>query len=669
MPEEKTQIPSSKLCNRVQTEYEEGQNLLRAKKLKQVQQLILFNNLMRDEQTIASTMLPSFFNRVFSNLYSDVLQTTFMPAEDSDYKKTETLNKLYQSDYKEMEMPELNYDWTWDACFFGAGYITTLNFDHVHKIMEPEVINPLMLVHDPFFSKTKDWRYYGMWNTFSKYRLMALKKAGVINKNFEIKRISPGLEAEIWDYKNRRDAARMGVNTNDDSISTNNIYQIYEHYTFSDEGDVDSKGTLIPVGKRIVVWTDKNFSQEIRVERLDRWIPDDEPWPIVKKQIFKEPHSSLEISVPDLIEDKHRARNVLLNLAFLAAKDDANPIYLYNPDVVQDPSQFYSRQVFQHIAVDDLDKAVKPMASHPAMSASLNAFMSLISSESSDVIGTAIVQPTIQKGKKSATEAAMMQQVADQTSSLQAKVIAMAEKEFCSHWYLRLINPRNMKDADRKIITLTSVNGITFENIKLDDFKTKYPPKAEIVSKKEAEYKELVVRRDLMQNYPIITKTMDERSLANFNKYIYFPKFGMQSSTIDLIVPSGIDQIKARMENELLDKGKFTPVSPQDDDEAHMYEHRMAKNTPQKWAHYFIHQTHFATKLKQKQDAEAKEQQEEQDESDNGGGAPPVSSGKSQQPKQNKIPIQQDKQNQQKTAVPLAKEMQNNSQKGGRMMA
>jgi len=668
MPEVETPKAGSNLLNRVMMEYNEGQDALRSKKLKQVDQLVLLNNLQRDEQSIGSTMLLSFFNRVFSNLYSDVLQTIFMPTEDSDYKRTETLNKLYQSDYKEMEMWMLNYDWTWDACFFGAGYMETLGFDKVHKIMKPEVINPLYLVHDPFFSDVRKWRYYAKWKTFSKYELIKLKDKKVISEDFDISRISPGLEMELWDYKNRRDAARMGVNVADSSNTTNDIYQILEHFTYSDEGDKDSRGNLIPAGKKIIVWTDKNFSQEMRVERLDKYIPDDEPWPLVKKQIFREPHSSLEISVPDLIEDKHRARAVLLNLSYIAAKDDANPIYLYNSEHITDPTQFYTRQVLQHIEVDDLDKAVKPMNTHPAMSASLNAFMSLVSSESSDAIGTAIVQPTIQKGKKSATEAAMMQQVADQTSSLQAKVIAMAERAFCSHWYLRLINPKNMKSSDEKIITLTSVNGITFENIKLDDFKTKYPPKAEIISKKEAEYKELVVRRDLMQNYPIIVKSMDERSLANFNKYIYFPKFGMQSSTIDLIVPSGVDQIKARMENELLDQDKFTPVDPQDDDEGHMYEHRMAKNTSAKWAHYFIHQKHFAIKLKQKQEQEAKAQQE------GGGnppqdGTPPTSTGKNQQPKQNKIPIQQDKQSQEKASVPLAKEMQNNTQMKGKVLA
>ena len=671
MAEAEQPSAGSTLLNRVMLEYNEGQDYLRSWKLNAVQNLILFNNLQRDQQTISSSMLPSFFNRVFSNLYSDVLQTVFMPSEDSDYKKVETLNKTYQSDYKEMEMWIINYDWTWDACFFGMGYVETLRFDRVKKVMMPESINPLVMSYDPFFSNPRDWRYYSKWKTFSKAQLRRMQDKKVI-ADFDIQRISPGLEAELWDYKNRRDAARLGVNVANDSIAPNNIYQILEHFTYAEAGDRDSDGNPIPEGKRIIVWTDKNFSQEIRVERLDRHIAESDPWPIVRKQIFREPHSSLAISVPDMIQDKHRARSVLLNLAFLAAKDDANPIYLYDADKVDDPTQFYSRQILQHISVSDINAAVKPMEMKPAMSSSLVAFMNLISSESSDVIGTAIVQPTVQKGKKSATEAAMMQQVADLTSSLQAKVIAMAEKEFVSHWYLRLTDPRNMKAADEKVITLSSVNGITFENIKLDNIKTKYPPKAEIISKKEAEYKELVVRRDLMQNYPIIVKSMDGRSLANFNKYVYFPKFGMQAQTIDLIVPSSIDEIKARTENELLDQNKFTPVSPSDDDEAHMYEHRMAKNTPAKWAHYFIHERHRAIKLQKKQ------QQEEQEAHDEGGGdgqgdAGGAPGGSAMQgnnaPKKNKIPIQQDKQNPEKTAVPLAKEMQNNTQMKGSVLA
>lgn len=663
------------LLNQIMQEYNEGQDYLRTKKLNDVGNLILFNNLQRGEQTIASTLLFSFFNRVFSNLYSDVLQAVFMPSEDSEYKKTEAISKIQQNDYQEMEMWKLNYDWTWDACFFGNGYMETLVFDKKSKIMKPAVINPLYLVHDPFFDEVKDWRYYSMWMTFSRHSLKMLQDKKVISPAFDVTRISPGLEVELWDYKNQRDGARLGVNVNNSSSTTNNdVYQILKAFTVApNEGCTTSSGKFVKAGTRIIVWTDKNFSQEIYVEKLSKYVPDDEAWPIVRKQIFREPHSSLAISVPDIVQDKHRAQNVLLNLMYMAAKDDANPIYIYNPDVIEDPTAFLSRQINQHIAADDLDKAVKPMQTKGAMSASLNAFFSLLGSQSSEAIGTAIIQPSMQKGKKSATEAAMSQQIADLASSLQAKIVAMGEQEFWSHWYLRLAN--NMKEGDEKIVKLTSVTGITFETIKFDEFKTKYPPKVQIKSKKEAEYKELVLRRDLMQNYPILVKSMDARTLAYFNKYVYFPKFIDDSMTIDRIVPQTIDQIKARQENELLDLNQFTPVMETDDDEAHMFEHLMAKNTAAKWAHFFIHEKHAAIKRKQQQEKEAQQASDDQSE-----GSPDSSiaggqnggMGKNLQknaPGQNKIPIQADKQNPDKAAVPLLKETTNSVSQKGRTLA
>ncbi len=673
MDDVETPRGGSPILNRIMLEYNEGQDTLRTKKLNWVQNLVLFNNLQRDDQTIASTLLFSYFNRVLSNLYSDVLQATFVPSEDSDYKKTEACNKLYQNDYQEMEMGKLNYDWIWDACFFGEGYMETLVFNKKKKIMEPHVLNPLYVGHDPFFEEPKQWRYWNAWMTFSRNDLEKLKLKKVLSQDIDLNRISPGLETELWDYKNRRDSARLGTNVTASSSSSNDVYQILKHYTFVMEQDgpiYTSDLKLVKPGERVIVWTDKNFSQQLRLERLSKYVPDDEPWPVVRKQIFKEPHSSMSISVPDIVQDKHRAQSVLLNLMYISAKDEANPIYLYDPDHVQDVTAFLSRQISQHIPVDDMQKSVQPMNTKSAVNPSVSAFMQMLAGMSSEAIGTAIVQPSVQKGKKSATESAMSQQVADLASSLQAKIIAQGEQEFVSHWYARLAN--NMKQGDEKIITLTSVTGVTFENIKADDFKTKFPPKIMVRSKKEAEYKELVLRRDLMQNYPILVKSMDPRALNNFNKYVYFPKFIDDSATIDRIVPSTIDQIKQRQENEMLDQGIFVPVDPLDNDEEHLYECMMAKHTPAMWAHYFIHEKHAAIKKKQAEDKAA------QDEQGKGGGdTSPIAGGQGgmgknlqkNAPNQNKIPQQVDKQNPMKAAVPLAKETANNIQQKGRPLA
>ena len=87
-----------------------------------------------------------------SNLYDDKMQVKFVPNEELEQKQVQTLNTLAQNDYQQMGMKALDYDWTWDTLFFGRGYMETLRFDPVRKIMQPHVINPLVFGYDPFFA-------------------------------------------------------------------------------------------------------------------------------------------------------------------------------------------------------------------------------------------------------------------------------------------------------------------------------------------------------------------------------------------------------------------------------------------------------------------------------------------------------------------------------------
>ena len=574
-------------------QFEEGRDFLQQRKQRQVSQLNLFNNLQRGDENISSTSLFSLFNRIHSGLYSDVISVRFIPPEDTDYKKTEALNKLQINDYREMEKWRLDYDWLWNACFYGDGFVETTNWDKERKMMQPEVLNNLMMVYDPYFAEPKEWRYYGTWITKSGMELKRLAKLGLLEKDFDLTSLPTGFDPDIWSYKSLHDAARMATPTTSESaIRYNQIYQIFEMNTFDENGD------------KYKFWVDKDFTKVIRKKKLD--LKDDESWQIVRKQIFREPNSSVSISVPDILEDKHRAKNVLYNLMYLKAKDETNPIYVYNPDIVKDVSQLFQRQIEQHIPMEDIEKGVAPLKRDPTTSQSILSFISLLNNESTDAIGTTMVQPIMQRGKKSATESALAQQIADLSASLQSKILGAGEKEFWSQWYQQHL--RHMSDADEKIITLTSVSGITFEKIKLDDIKTKFPPKVEIMSQREADYKELVLRRDLMQIYPIISQEMTPKSKMNFDKYIFLPKFIKDSSTIDRVVPKSIDEIKAEQENDILELDKTAPIDMSDDDETHLYTHYMAKKTAATWAHIMTHEISFARK---KQQAEQQQQQQQ----------------------------------------------------------
>lgn len=613
----------------IHTKYQEGFDFLDARKRRQVAQIALLNNLQRGDESIASTMLITLFNRIMSNLYDDKMQVKFVPGEEIDQKKVQSLNILAQNDYREMNKDKLDYDWNWDTLFFGRGYMETLQFDKVRKIMKPSVINPLVFGYDPYFADPQQWRYYWKWISKSKWELIRLIQDGTVDGVKDIKEIPSGMETYLWNYKIQKEQPKLATPAASDTHEED-VYQILEYYGYDDNGD------------KCVYWVDRNFSKVLMKQKLD--LQDGEKgssnWPIVVKEAFREPHSSVVFSVADLLEDKHRAKSVLLNLAFIAAKDKANPLYGYNPDQIKDITQLFNRQISQHIPMENKD-SMWPLNTANPMDPGLAQFIQLLSQEANDPIGTGMALQPVKKGKQSATETAIQQQLNDLAQSLQSKVMQFGEKDFWSDWYHRY--RRYTKAGDEKIATITGVKGLTFEKIDLGDIHTKYPPGVLIFSAKEAEYKELVLRRDLMQMYPMFQESFGPDGMRNFNKYVFLPKFLQDPTMMDILIPDSLDEIKAKEENDSLKEDKMVPVADTDNHEQHIPIHYMAKKTWATWVHISWHEELLA---KQKQMQMQQEQQQGQD------GKPQDGKPKDAQ----KAKVGADKQNPQKAAAPLMQE-------------
>ena len=578
----------------IATKYMEAFNFLQNRKTRQVSQLVLLNNLQRGDQNIASTLLITLFNRILSSMYDDKMQVKFLPSQGITQDQLNAYNSLAQSDYLEMEKTKLDYDWCWDTLFFGRGYLETVRFNKKRKILEPHVINPLAFGYDPYFENPKDWRYYWKWVTKSKYELQKLIKDGVFDAGITLDSITSGVDSKLWEYKIKRDAAKKAIEPAAESAS-GDVYQILEFYGYDEDGD------------KCCYWVDKNFSKILMHEKLDFQDGEDgksSNWPIVVKEAFREPHASVPFSVADLLEDKHRAKSVLLNLAFIAAKDRANPLYGYNPDKVKDITQFFSRQINQHIPMDDAS-AAWPLNTQDPMSAGLTNFISMLTTEANDPIGagSAVGQP-INKGPDTATEAAIDQQLNDMAQSIISKVMQFGEKEFWSQWFHRYA--RHANELGEKMSNIVGVKGIKSEIIDLKNFNTKYPPGVLVYSAKEAEYKELVLRRDLMQLYPQLMQTLDKDGMRNFNKHIFFPKFLQDPSMIDVMLPKTIEEMKAENENDQLKKDMMPKVSETDDHTTHIYIHHMVM--PKTWATWFHIAEHEDMLSKQKQQEMAQQQ-------------------------------------------------------------
>ena len=590
----------------VQRKYEDSFQFLQARKRRQANQLKLLVNLQKGDQNIASTLLLTLFNRVLSSLYDDKLQIKFLPSQGINQDQINAYNMLAQSDYLEMGKAKLDYDWCWDTLFYGRGYMETLRFDKKRKIMEPHVINPLAFGYDPIVSEVQEWRYYWKWITKNKWELEKLIKKGTIDGIKSLSEIAAGVEPYLWEYKQIVDQARDGTPPSPEPYSQD-VFQILEYYSYDEDGD------------KCVYWIDKNFSKVLMKEKLE--LDDDgdggSKWPIVVKESYRQPHSSIPFSIADLLDDKHRAKSVLLNLAFIAAKDEANPTYLYNPDKVVDVAQFLSRQINQHIPVNDVELSVAPLRKEASMSPELLNFINVLTQEANEPIGTGTaLQPNKGQGAETATEVAIEQQLNDMAQSLLSKVLQFGESEFWSHWFHRYA--KYGEALGSKMANIVGVKGVDSKEVELSVFHTDYPPGVLVYSAKEAEYKNLVKRRDMMQMYPALAQTLDADGMRNFQKHVFFPLLLEDPSLIDVMLPKTIDEMNAEAENERLQRNEFIPALETDNHTSHIYAHMMAKpDTWAKWYHIDMHQKMLA---EQKAQEQAMMQQEMQGQSLGGAG-------------------------------------------------
>lgn len=581
----------------IQTSYQESFNFLQARKKRQAAQLVLLSNLRRGEQNIASSLMLTLFDRVMSGVYDDKIQVKFLPSQGLTQEQINDYNLLAQSDYQEMGKAKLDYDWCWDTLFFGRGYVETIRFDKKKKILQPHVINPLTFGYDPYTENPQDWRYYWKWLTKSKNELKKLKAAGLLKVD-RIEEIPSGVDPYLWDYKVKRDQAREGIAPPMQPAAVD-IFQILEFYGYDDEGN------------KTVYWTDKNFTKILYEKKLDLQdgeeliMPSGETielgsqWPIVVKEAFRVPHSSIPISVADLLEDKHRAKSVLLNLAYIAAKDQANPLYGYNPDKVRDISQFFSRQIDQHIPMDD-ETAAWPLNKASTMSPELMQFINMLTQEANEPIGTGqTLEPQKNAASQTATKTAIDQQLSDLAQSLQSKVMQFGESEFWSQWFHRYA--RHANDLKEKTANIIGVKGVDSHIIDLTKFNAKFPPGVMVYSAKEAEYKDLVKRRDYMQMLPTLATTMDAEGLRNFYKHVYWPLFLQDPSLIDIMFPKTLDEIQAEAENEQIQKGSMPEVKETDEHTTHIYTHMMVM--PKSWELWFHIDWHQKLLAEQKQQA------------------------------------------------------------------
>jgi hypothetical protein len=336
-------------------------------------------------------------------------------------------------------------------------------------------------------------------------------------------------------------------------------------------------------GKKIIVTLAENHKRVIRLTEIGR-----DTWPINDRPIYPIAHDWDGVSIPDLVEDKQRARAVVQNLGLAGIKLGLHPTYLYNSNLIKNRGNL-NIDFNKHVPVDGNPTGAIQPVERQGVKQEVNWILEILDTAAQRATAT----PDIQQGatsdeKRTATELNLQSAKVDTRYSLSAKIFGWSEKRFWKDWY-HLYKDHFESDIDEKVIRIVGAMGAKWRTLTRENIVANTDPDVKIESKIISD----AVKFNELQKYRLFIKDVIATDPENSNVRFALRKIGRLSGfdkeEVEQVLPPSIDEMNADTENEKLDDGKLVEVQIYDDDFVHMEMHNKAADSPEKTAHINAH--------------------------------------------------------------------------------
>ena len=218
------------------------------------------------------------FQTVLAKLYEDRLQVTFTPQEIGDKDAAENLTIVADYDYNIMEKAMVDYEWDFDAMFYGHGLLCTMQWDKDTKTPAPAVWNPMTVVRNPEATSVNGDRL-GRGKSRFLYRETRLCRSDLENGNyFDYKSLKPS-----ENYNNTRSPLDEYQRMQAEAAGLSDLQK---------HGNVEGDNATYPVREGFTRWNGKLYFVTIadkgrRIIRADELSGD--RIPIVNRTLFPIP--------------------------------------------------------------------------------------------------------------------------------------------------------------------------------------------------------------------------------------------------------------------------------------------------------------------------------------------------------------------------------------------
>lgn len=571
------------LIKQVESEYTLAYWFMKPKWDEWAKRLKLYNNQKRDKSAVGDPLMFTIHQTILASLYDDKLMVSFVPREQGDTEVTENLDDLAVFDYDEMQKDIVDYVWDWDTSFFGRGLVMLMEFDADTNTPVPENWDPMVTLRDPRAKSVNgDMRGRGKARFMGReIRLTTdeMREAGVYFNFEDLKDDQTDLTSLVDSNEMARQEAQGFSNTaftqNGKLVGSNGTKRLTEWFTYY-KGKVVLV-TLADNRKRVVRYT----------EVKGRGIP------IVDRALYPIANDWDGVSIPDLTEDKQRAKAKLTNLGIKVAESGLYPMYLFDNTRIKNRADLnYEQNKF--ISVDGNPTGAVQVMPKDGIKNDVNFILQTLDQSAQKATAT----PELQQGantseKRTATELTIQANKVDTRYSLSAKIFGWSEKRFWQRYYA-LYKEYFPEGIAEKTVRISGVLGPKFRPLRRSNIVANIDPDVKIESKTVNDARNY----NMLQQYRGFVQMVAQDPNANLR---YALKqmgrlSGLKKDEIDMILPPTVDELIATDENVLLEKNEVVMVKATDDHQMHLEVHNKLSDTPAKMAHIGAHKRAMAIK-------------------------------------------------------------------------
>lgn len=569
----------ARIIRQVESEFDLAFSFNEAKRKQQLARLKLYNNQKRDDDAVGDPLLFTIFDTIMSALYEDRLMSVWEGrGGEGDEDVEDNLNALAEFDYDVMQKAESDYEWDWDAAFFGRSLLLMMDFEREKGIQAPipEVIDPTTWIRDPraksvngdmrgrgamrFGGREIGLSYWEMKDNSDYFNIDLLKKTD------DLKSLS----------KEAREARREAQNLENFSAKEEQLgakdnyeYPLLEWFTHYK-------------GEKCLVTLGNGRRTLVRYKKLK----DKNKWPIIDRVLFPMAHDWDGVSVPDLVEDKQRARSIMINLGLKSAKADVIPVYLFDNTRIKNRNNL-NFKINKFIPVDGrVDNAMMPVQK-PSVHQHVDKILQILDVAAQKATATPeLQQGMVSSGDRTLGELELVSNKVNARFSIRAKVFGWSERAFWRQWY-QLYKQHFKEGIDEKIVRIQGATAPIWRPLTREQIIANVDPDVRVESRIMSEAKRF---QDMQQFGGFAAFALQDPDTNRRYVLKHMAKLnGLRKEQIDIMFPKTIEEMHAEEENELLNEGKLPPIDIRDDHMLHMEIHSKALQNAESVAHLRMH--------------------------------------------------------------------------------